>query len=328
MIKTIKTQELKVGMYVILPQSWFEHPFLRNQFKIRSEEQITKIINSGINEVKIDTSKSHVVGDKSISHDDQPLLPSKKWEPEKLISKELRNAINDESLPSQEKGKVVYNYSIEMMNKLLDNPTVQNIREGKKVISEVVDLILSDDETTHYLLVITSHDYYTYIHSVNVGVMSVLLSKALFKGSNAHNMHELGAGFFLHDLGKVHVPSAILNKPGRLTDDEQKIIQLHPQQGYKILSETNQLSEECKIIVLQHHEREDGTGYPYGLRGAEIHIYGRICSIADVFEALTSERPYRKKLPVFKALKIMKEEMMAHFHKELFENFVLLFKFK
>ncbi|MCH7552016.1 HD-GYP domain-containing protein, partial [Patescibacteria group bacterium] len=170
------------------------------------------------------------------------------------------------------------------------------------------------------------HDFYTYTHSVNVGILSVSLSKNLYKGSTDHNMHELGAGFFLHDLGKVRVDPAIINKPGRLTEKEMQQMRIHPYQSYKILEETNHLTKEAKVIALQHHEREDGTGYPKRLKGDEIHDYGRICCIADVFDALTATRSYKKAMSPFEALKIMKEEMLGFFHKEIFGNFVLLFK--
>jgi HD-GYP domain-containing protein (c-di-GMP phosphodiesterase class II) len=138
-------------------------------------------------------------------------------------------------------------------------------------------------------------------------------------------MHELGAGFFLHDLGKVRVDPAIINKRGSLNEEEMKKVRIHPYQSYLMLKEANQLSNECSIIALQHHEREDGKGYPKGLKHDEIHTYGRICCIADVFDALTAERSYKAKLTAFEALKIMKEEMLDHFHKEIFEEFVLLF---
>jgi len=180
-------------------------------------------------------------------------------------------------------------------------------------------------KTAKNLLTITSYDFYTYTHSVNVGVLSVLISKMLFSKSLAHDMHELGAGFFLHDIGKVRVDPAILNKPGRLTDEEMLKMRAHPYQGYKILKETEHLTEECRIIAMQHHERDDGTGYPNRLRGNDIHLYGRICCIADVYDALTSERPYKQRLTPYEALKIMKEQMISHFRKELFDKFVLLF---
>jgi HD-GYP domain-containing protein (c-di-GMP phosphodiesterase class II) len=133
-------------------------------------------------------------------------------------------------------------------------------------------------------------------------------------------------GFFLHDVGKVGIDQGIIMKPGKLTADEMEEMRRHPLLGYKLLQEARQLTEESKTIVLQHHERTDGTGYPRRLRSENIHIYGRICSIADVYEALTSDRPYRQKLPPFTALKIMQEEMGHHFQRDLLEKFIRLFR--
>jgi HD-GYP domain-containing protein (c-di-GMP phosphodiesterase class II) len=152
-----------------------------------------------------------------------------------------------------------------------------------------------------------------------------MLAKHFFKNTDVHNVHELGAGFFLHDLGKVRIDPAIINKPGRLTEEEMETMKTHANQSYKMLKETNQLSEECGIIALQHHERQDGTGYPKGLKGDEIHIYGRVCCIADVYDALTAERSYKAKLTSFEALRLMKEKMIDHFQKDMFEKFVKLF---
>jgi len=328
MLKTIKAHDLKIGMYVILSQEWFDHPFLKNQFKIKSQKQINKIIDYGIVNVLIDTDKRSQTVEKveTTRETDLSMQTPEKWEPEKLVPEEFTNVIKDKSLPPEKRAKAVYKLSVGIMDKLLSSPTAQYIEEFKKGIADMVDLIIVDDETSNYLLNITSHDFYTYTHSVNVGVYSILLSKALFKNSTLHNMRELGAGFFLHDIGKVNVSPAIINKQGKLNDNEMREMRTHPFQGRKILTEAKQLSEECKIIVMQHHERYDGTGYPQGLKGDDIHHYGRICSIADVFDALTSERPYKTKLNPFAALKLMKEEMVNHFQKEPFETFVLLFK--
>ena len=327
MLKTFQTKNLKTGMYVILSESWHKHSFLKNNFIIRSEGQINKLIESGITKVTVDTDKCSY-GDreedvKPYTNIDLPI--PQKWEPEKLIPDELKEVINDEKIAAPQKAQMIYAISIGIMNKLLANPTHENIGEFKAGVTDIVDLILKDDETSRHLLNITSHDYYTYTHSVNVGVLSVLLSKALFKNTDDHNMHELGAGFFLHDIGKVNIDPVMINKRGKFTEEEMAIMRKHPEEGFEILSERNQLSKECKIIVMQHHEREDGSGYPYHLRGDEIHLYGRICSISDVFDALTSERPYKVKLPPFEALQLMKKEMLHHFHKDIFDTFVLLF---
>jgi HD-GYP domain-containing protein (c-di-GMP phosphodiesterase class II) len=320
MQKTIKAQDLKIGMYIMLPVSWFKHPFLKNEFVISSRDQIDKIIGHGITEVVIETTKGQPAVEANPAN-----TPPKTWAPEKLIPTELREALQSKSLPPEQKSKIVYESSRMMVERLFEDPKAENIREAKKGISEVVDMIIADDATSQELLKITSYDFYTYTHSVNVGVFSILLAKHLFKGSDGHDMHELGAGFFLHDIGKVRIDPAIINKPGKVTDEEMEKIRSHPYLGYKILSETNQLTEECKVIVMQHHERENGSGYPRGLKKDEIHTYGRICCIADVYDALTAERSYKQRLTTFEALKLMKEQLLNHFHQDMFEQFVLLF---
>ncbi|MGC2062525.1 MAG: HD-GYP domain-containing protein [Thermodesulfovibrionales bacterium] len=322
MRKTVPVGKLKTGMHVILPASWFNHPFLKNRFEIVSNDQIREIIAAGFEEVVIEAGADHP---EAIVFDDVHLFPPLKWEPGKLVPDELREAVHSATLAPEKKAAIVYKSSLAIMQRLLDEPCAENIREAKEGISQIVDLIISDDATSKNLLTITSYDFYTYTHSVNVGVLSVLLSKMLFRESLAHDMHELGAGFFLHDIGKVRIDPAILNKSGRLTDEEMLKMKAHPYQGYKILKETEQLTEECRIIVMQHHERDDGTGYPNGLKGDDIHVYGRICCIADVYDALTAERSYKQRLKPFEALKLMKEQMINHFHKELFDKFVLLF---
>lgn len=325
MLKTIKTKELTTGMYIVLSESWIKHPFARSRFMIKSSRQIEKIIESGFDEVTIDLSKSlPLTNIESIGHEDVPLPPAREWEPEKLVPDELREALRNRDLLPDTKAVIVYNASLVLMENLFRDPKTENISEAKKGIAGVVDLIVSDKETSRRLLEIITNDFYTYTHSVNVGILSVMLSKELFTGSDAHDMHELGAGFFLHDIGKTRIDPEIINKQGKLTEGEMEKMRAHPYQGYKLLSDTKHLTEECKVIVMQHHEREDGTGYPMKLKGDDIHLYGRICCIADVYDALTAKRSYKLQYTPFEALKIMKNEMINHFHKEIFEKFVLL----
>jgi HD-GYP domain-containing protein (c-di-GMP phosphodiesterase class II) len=331
--KTIKANELRVGMYVNLSGGWLKHPFVRNNFKIASQGEIREIIKSGFKEIEVDLSKSDLIPETSemeppagtpVDPRESGKVPDK-WNPDTLVPDELASALNDQKMAPEEKSKVVYHHTCEMMERLFESPSAENIHASKKVIGSVTDMILSEEDTTSNLLRITSHDFYTYTHSVNVGVMAILLAKTLFRNSDNHDLHELGAGFFLHDLGKVNVDPAIINKPGRLTDQEMGRMRTHPYQGYKILQSADALSEECKYIVLQHHEFFDGTGYPKRLQGDGIHIYGKICCIADVFDALTSERSYKKGLSRYDALKLMKEKMLNHFQHDIFDAFVLLF---
>lgn len=335
-LKKIDAGDLQVGMYVIMPTSWDEHPFLKNKFQLTSQAQIDKIIQFGLAQVLIDTEQSLPAALSSIERvkkyktpkpaesAKKPEEPSKEEKKLSMAGEKLLEAIHNRSLPAPEKSRIVRDNAMTMMNSLLEQPTAKNIRTAKKAITEIVELILTDDDATSYLTKITSHDFSTYTHSVNVGLLAVSMAKLLFRGSDGHNMHELGIGFFLHDLGKVQIDPKIINKPGRLTNDEMKVMHNHPAFGFKILQNAHQLSEECKTIVLQHHERYDGTGYPKQLRGEEIHLYGKICALADVFDALTSNRPYRKKMDLFDALILMKKEMINHFQKDLYEKFVFM----
>jgi HD-GYP domain-containing protein (c-di-GMP phosphodiesterase class II) len=317
--KKVPVNKLKIGMYVLMPVSWTDHPFLKSQFLLTSQDQIRKMIEAGMREVLVDFSQSRVVGDEP-----EPAIATPSETKNETVPEGLRETIFDKTLPPLTKAKQVHEYSGEMIKNLLDNPTAENINATKRAVADVVDLILEDMETSHHLMMITDHDYYTYTHSVHVGVLSVCLARNIFQRSHAHDLHELGAGFFLHDLGKVRINQEIINKPGKLTDEEMAEMRKHPNLGFMILHETKQMTQESKIIVLQHHERFDGTGYPKGIRGDELHVYGKICAIADVYDALTTDRPYRRKMQPFEGLKIMKDQMMHHFQKDLFEQFVLM----
>jgi HD-GYP domain-containing protein (c-di-GMP phosphodiesterase class II) len=330
MRKLFKTRDLKAGMHVILDLPWHLHPFLTSSFVLSSEKDIQRLLKAGIEEVVVDMASSENVPSaplatkKSGSPENVSSLQAA-WNPENLIPSELREAIGNSRLAPVEKAGIVKKSCLLLMDRLLESPTAENIHTAKRGLYDVVDLILAEQEIAKHLLAITSHDYYTYAHSVNVGILSVSLSKAVFSGSRYTNMQELGAAFFLHDIGKVRIDSSYINKPGKLTEEEMQQMKKHPIYGFNLLNKARELSDECKLVVLEHHERADGSGYPSRRREDEIHIYARICSIADVYDALTSERSYKPAMEPFAALKLMRKEMLGHFQMELFEKFVKMF---
>ncbi len=342
MLKKVKTSQLQPGMHVVLPAGWLNHPFLKSSFTVRSESQIKKLVESGLEYVMIDpgkgsfhSSQTGAAGKKNKNCRDNTDAAGQggwqyaeapgKWEPDKLVPRPLLEAIRNSGMEPAEKAVVVYRSSLALMERLFEEPRAENIKEAKKAISGVVDVILGEPSTANELLKITAHDFYTYTHCVNVGVISVLLSKSFAASLAGEDMHELGAGFFLHDLGKVKVDSSIINKRGKLTLWEMEEIRKHPQIGCEMVTEAGELSEECRTIIMQHHERIDGTGYPMGLEDEEILLSGHICAVADVYDALTSNRSYQGRLTTFQALKYMKENLEGKFLKEAFEALVLLF---
>ncbi len=276
-------------------------------------------------EAKADFLEIAIIPDKKVNIKKETAT-STKWEPEKFMSPELVEAVKDTSMPPVDRAKVVHDYSTELIKNILESPTAENITASKKGITEIVNVIMDEDETCGSLTKIVSHDFYTYTHSVNVGVKSLLLAKLFYGESGEHDMRELGAGFFLHDVGKVKIPLDIINKPGKLDDTEMDIMRGHPNESRNILLDAEQLTAQAKIIVLQHHERADGKGYPRGLKGFDIHPYAAICCLADVYDALTGKRSYKEGKPPKVAIEIMQKEMSNHFNKDMLNDFVDLFK--
>ncbi len=135
-------------------------------------------------------------------------------------------------------------------------------------------------------------DEYTFKHSVDVATMSMIIAKKY--GLSEKEIYEIGIAGLLHDIGKSKIPNEVLNKPGRLTDDEFSLMKQHTLLGYQILKNKKDISPGVKMGVLQHHEKINGKGYPLGLSTEKIDIYAKILSVADIYDALVTERPYKK----------------------------------
>jgi HD-GYP domain-containing protein (c-di-GMP phosphodiesterase class II) len=163
-------------------------------------------------------------------------------------------------------------------------------------------------------------DYYTYTHSINVCVFGVALAR--HAGVSRDDIREFAVGALLHDLGKTQVPKELLTKRGPLTPDEMQAMREHVANGERLLAQHGGLSALAIVPVAQHHEKLDGSGYPRGLAGSDVHLFGRIAAIADVFDAMTSDRTYQRAFTAYGALKKMKEELAPHFDRMLLERFI------
>ncbi len=239
------------------------------------------------------------------------------------LKDQLLATFRDPHCPAEKKAAVLYATSQDIMRRVFDDPRTFFIDHTHDIIAQFVDLIVSDANVTRKLIRLASHDPATYIHSTNVGIFSTALANSLL-GTHPADFRNQGASFFLHDIGKCTIPLDILNKAGSLSQEEFAVIKTHPQQGYRLLEEAGGFSEEDMLITLQHHERDNGSGYPYGLKAGDIHPLAKICRLADVYEALTADRPYRKSYSTFEALQIMKDEV-GDMDRGMFEKFVKLF---
>lgn len=171
-----------------------------------------------------------------------------------------------------------------------------------KILPIVIDMS-EHPGLTQILSYLEQHDEYTYRHSIGVALLSRLIGKA--RGLATIDLLELTTAGFLHDIGKARIDDAIINKPGKLTREEFAEIQRHTLYGYEVLRNTPGISEQTALVALRHHEREDGSGYPYGLRGQQIDLFSKIIAVADVFHAMISKRVYKDPVPFYKVLQEM-----------------------
>ncbi len=224
---------------------------------------------------------------------------------QRYIEKNLGKILDDPSIRETKKAGILYETSTGLIKDVLSNPTYgENIQRSKELVTSTVGFILKGKEAFHNLLKITSFDYYTYTHSVNVCTFAIALAQQLGY-HDPQFLHELGVGALLHDIGKSKISDRILNKRSALSATEFEIMKKHPQWGVEILSETDEIASSCYYPVLQHHERGDELGYPNGISLDEMHTYSKIVSIVDTFDAMTSERVYQKAMDTYPAIKIM-----------------------
>lgn len=195
--------------------------------------------------------------------------------------------------------------------------TFEAIRKFKKIpgkeMHQMVDQTLMPLVYTagaiNYLHQENPIDEYTFFHSVNTAIIAGVLAQWL--GSSADVTRDVISAGLLHDIGKTQIPLEILNKPGSLTDEEMKVMQLHSTHGYKLIAESGTFTQDVALVALQHHERLDGSGYPGKVPGRKIHPYAKLVALADIYDAMTSDRVYRQKVTPFVVVETLIQDMFG-----------------
>jgi putative nucleotidyltransferase with HDIG domain len=321
MIKKIRTDQLEPGMYIHdLNCGWLEHSFISNAFHVRDQATVDKIIEIGIRELYIDTLKGADVGDARRQAEAKADLDRRQQEiAEKPVDKPVVADLKNEAVRARrlhaEANKVV-------------RVVMDDIRFGQKIqmdrVEPVIDSMMESVFRNQNALLpvarLKNLDDYTFEHSVAVSALLIVFGRIMKLPKET--IKELALGGLLHDIGKVQIPDSILDKPGKLTDDEFVLIQSHVDEGLHMLKNVPGISDVVRQVVAEHHERLDGSGYPNKLAGKQISLYGQMAAIVDVYDAITSEKVYNRGMPATQALKKLLEWSNHHFSPQLVKTFI------
>jgi len=194
------------------------------------------------------------------------------------------------------------------------------LTDMQELANKSIEPLINSTGVINHLNMVRRQDDYTFHHSVNVAIISGLLGKWL--GCTSSELKDLVLAGLLHDIGKTQIPLEILNKPGKLANDEMKVMQQHTTRGYKLLQEKPDLPAGVVHGILQHHERSDGSGYPLAVQGTQIHKYAKIIAVADIYDAMTSDRVYHRKSTPFAVVEMIVEEMFNKLDPEVVSVFL------
>ena len=240
------------------------------------------------------------------------------------IQDNLADLMAEEALPLDEKSELVYASAGAVVENMLANPqSREGVQRSKDLVKHAVTLMLSDKRVFECLLKVIQPKYHIHTHSVNVVTYSIALAQRAGFTDSA-SLQEMATGALLHDVGKSKIDAAILESSNALSLKEWEILKKHPQYGHEMLSATGSLGEIALDIVLHHHEKARGGGYPDGLRGDLISPFVRLVTIADVFDALTTERTFQKARSSFSALSLMRKQIAMDLDVDFFRLFVLM----
>ena len=316
MLKKIPVSDLRIGMYIDkLDGNWLKHPFWKTSFKLETKKDLGTIKQSEITHLWIDTSKGDDVKSKPVESTQAPV---EKTPAPETTEKQLIVPIEKEMLNAQQTLTKAKEAVTDMFKQVRMGNTIST-EDVSPLVDEISESVNRNPAALICITRIKNKDDYTYLHSVAVCALMIALGKQLdYQG----DMHALGMAGLLHDVGKMSIPENILNKPGKLTDEEFEIVKSHPMKGWEMLKESGEKNEIALDVCLHHHERVDGKGYPDNLSGDGLSLVARMGAVCDVYDAITSDRSYKKGWEPAESLKKMAEWQNGHFDDAVFKAFV------
>lgn len=324
MRKKIPVQNVKIGMYIHeLCGSWMDHPFWRKSFLLDKEADLNTLLSCGIQEVWIDPARGLDIEGNVAAVSDEEAERQIAAELELIVKakpqSEARVSMHDElararKLQAKSKAAVTSMFQEARMGNAI------KVSEAAPLVDEISKSITRNPEAFLNLARLKTKDDYTYMHSVAVCALMIALGKQL--GLEGNDLKEAGLAGLLHDVGKMMVDQDVLNKPGKLTDEEFEMIKEHPRKGWEILQGSSDITATALDVCLHHHERMDGKGYPESLSGENISLFARMGAVCDVYDALTSNRCYKNGWEPAETIRKMAEWRSGHFDERVFQAFV------
>lgn len=324
----VYTSDLEPGMYVCeLDRPWLGTPFLFQGFPIRSQVEIEQL-QEHCQYVYVDGEKSAAPLETLMRLRATGAMRATSAggaRPPRLdpsIDRSIDSTYRALRTNLREAHRVITS-TRGLVDRMLEDArlgTSVDTNSAKEIVGQLVERVVANPDALLWLTHLKQRDEYTATHCVNVCVLAITFGRWLGLANEA--LRDLGLGALLHDLGKMRVPSEVLNKAGRLTDEEFAVMKAHPEIGHRLLSEGSDLSPEVLDIVLYHHERIGGQGYPAGLCGEQLGRYTKIVSIVDVYDAVTSDRVYHDGISPSAALKNLYNWAPNNFDLDLIEAFI------